>query len=64
MTVRKLAVISAGLSQPSSTRMLADHLAAATSSRLREQGFEVEVTTVELRDVASDIMNTPAIRTA
>lgn len=57
MTVRKLAVISAGLSQPSSTRMLADHLAAATSSRLREQGFEVEVTTVELRDVASDIMN-------
>ncbi|MBG6239808.1 FMN reductase [Mycetocola sp. CAN_C7] len=57
MTVRKLAVISAGLSQPSSTRMLADRLADATVARLREQGAEVEVTTVELRDVASDIMN-------
>lgn len=57
MTVRKLAVISAGLSQPSSTRMLADHIASATESRLIEQGFEVEVNTFELRDVATDIMN-------
>ena len=57
MTVRKLAVVSAGLSQPSSTRMLADRLADATVARLSEQGVEVEVTTVELRDVATDIMN-------
>lgn len=57
MTARKLAVISAGLSQPSSTRMLGDRLADATVARLREHGAEVEVTTVELRDVASDIMN-------
>lgn len=57
MTVRKIAVVSAGLSQPSSTRMLADRLADATVARLKEQGIEVEVTTVELRDVASDIMN-------
>ncbi len=57
MTVRKLAVVSAGLSQPSSTRMLADRLADATVARLQEHGVEVEVTTVELRDVATDIMN-------
>ncbi|MET0480090.1 MAG: FMN reductase [Mycetocola sp.] len=57
MTVRKLAVISAGLSQPSSTRMLGDRLAAATVARLEEQGHEVDVITVELRDVAQDIMN-------
>jgi FMN reductase len=57
VTVRKLAVISAGLSQPSSTRMLADKLAAATVSRLNEEGFETEVQTFELRDVAQDITN-------
>ncbi len=57
MTTRTLAVVSAGLSQPSSTRMLGDRLAEATVSRLEEQGVEVQVTTVELRDVAQDIMN-------
>jgi FMN reductase len=57
VTVRKLAVISAGLSQPSSTRMLADKLTAATVSRLNEEGFETEVQTFELRDVAQDITN-------
>lgn len=57
MTARKLAVVSAGLSQPSSTRMLADKLTAATVARLEEAGIETEVTTIELRDVAHDIMN-------
>jgi FMN reductase len=57
MTTRKLAVVSAGLSQPSSTRMLADKLAAATAARLTEEGIETEVHTFELRDVAQDIMN-------
>jgi FMN reductase len=57
MTIRQLAVISAGLSQPSSTRMLGDRLAAATVARLEEKGVEVEVRTVELRDVAQDIKN-------
>jgi len=37
--------------------MLADRLAAATVSRLEEQGIEVNVQTFELRDVAGDIMN-------
>ncbi|WP_210478824.1 CE1759 family FMN reductase [Naasia sp. SYSU D00948] len=57
MTTRTLAVVSAGLSRPSSTRMLADRLADATAARLRETGDEVEVVTIELRDLASDITN-------
>lgn len=57
MTTRKLAVISAGLSQPSSSRMLADKLAVATVDRLREQGIDTEVQAFDLRDVAQDIMN-------
>jgi FMN reductase len=50
----KLAVISAGLSRPSSTRLLADRLAAATVAHLG--GVDVQV--VELRDLAVDIANT------
>lgn len=57
MTARRLVVISAGLSQPSSTRLLADRLADATATRLREGGAEVEVETFELRDLAHDITN-------
>jgi FMN reductase len=57
MTTRKLAVVSAGLSQPSSTRLLADRLTEATVDRLKEQGVDVEVTVVELRDLAHDVTN-------
>jgi FMN reductase len=51
MNTLKLAVVSAGLSTPSSTRLLADRLAAATAEHL--PGAEVHL--VELRDVATDI---------
>jgi FMN reductase len=51
--VKKLAVISAGLSQPSSTRLLADRLATATQAELEDADIEV----VELRDLAVDIAN-------
>jgi FMN reductase len=54
---RQLAVVYAGLSQPSSTRLLADRLADATSEHLRRAGLEVTVTTVELRDLAQDVTN-------
>jgi FMN reductase len=54
---RTLAVISAGLSQPSSTRLLADRLADATAERLREAGIDVNVTTIELREFAQDVTN-------
>jgi FMN reductase len=57
MTTRKLAVVSAGLSQPSSTRLLADRLTEATVDRLKEQGVGVEVTVIELRDLAHDVTN-------
>jgi len=57
MTVRKLAVVSAGLSQPSSTRMLSDRLAEATVRRLTERGIETQVDFVELRDIARDVTN-------
>ncbi|MGW9631388.1 FMN reductase [Agromyces sp. NPDC055520] len=57
MTTRTLAVVSAGLSQPSSTRMLADKLSDATVAKLAAEGIDTTVETFELRDVATDIMN-------
>ena len=52
MTRRSLVVVSAGLSQPSSTRLLADQLAAATRRRL-----DADAEPVELRDRAHDLTN-------
>ncbi|MGI6871586.1 FMN reductase [Amycolatopsis sp. 3B14] len=49
---RTLVVVSAGLSSPSSTRLLGDRLAQAAA---RETGAAIEV--VELRDLATDIAN-------
>ncbi|MDG4798420.1 FMN reductase [Micromonospora sp. WMMD1082] len=57
MTSRTLAVVSAGLSQPSSTRLLADQLAAATRDALVGRGEQVELRPVELREHAHDIVN-------
>jgi len=54
---RSLVVVSAGLSQPSSTRLLADRLTQATVSALAETGHEAETTVVELRDLAQDVTN-------
>jgi FMN reductase len=47
-----IAVVTAGLSQPSSTRLLADQLAAATDRALRLYDEQVQVEVVELRDLA------------
>jgi FMN reductase len=55
MTTRTLAVVSAGLSSPSSTRLLADRLADATTAALRDHGVEVRVEVVELREHARDL---------
>ncbi|MET8042396.1 FMN reductase [Micromonospora sp. NPDC005215] len=57
MTHRTLAVVSAGLSQPSSTRLLADQLAAATRDELVRRGTEVELHVVDLREYAHDVVN-------
>jgi len=53
-TVR-LVALSAGLSTPSSTRMLTDQLSRATATAIGRDDIEVEVTTVELREYAHDI---------
>jgi FMN reductase len=50
--VTSLAVVSAGLSQPSSTRLLADRLAAAVAA-----AGPVETTVIEVRDHAHDVVN-------
>jgi FMN reductase len=47
-----LAVVSAGLSQPSSSRLLADRLAAAVGAVL-----PVETTLIEVRDHSHDVVN-------
>jgi len=54
---RRIAVVSAGLSNPSSTRMLADRLSSATVAELRERGIDATVDVIELRDLAHDITN-------
>ena len=51
---RSLVVVSAGLSQPSSTRLLADRLAAAVE---RQTDMPVDRRTIELRDHAQDLAN-------
>lgn len=55
MTTRTLAVVSAGLSQPSSTSLLAGRLAAAAGDALAHVGVNARVTTIELREHAHDL---------
>ena len=55
MTTRALAVVSAGLATPSSTRLLADRLTAATVAALRERGEDATVEVVELCTHARDL---------
>jgi FMN reductase len=55
MSTRTLAVVSAGLSVPSSTRLLADRLTAATVDALQAYGVATTVEVVELREHARDL---------
>lgn len=52
MSTKKIIVVSAGLSVPSSTRLLADRLGEATERAMAARGNEVEVRYVELRPLA------------
>src|SRR4051812_47774173 len=47
-----IAVVSAGLSEPSSTRLLADRLSSAVAEQLHSAGSDVLVEVVELRPLA------------
>lgn len=52
----RIVAVSAGLSNPSSTRLLTDRLAAATREQLEAaQDRAVDVRVIELRDLAVDI---------
>ena len=52
---RTIAVVTAGLSRPSSTRLLADRLAEATDRALRLRDEQLEIAVVELRELGHDI---------
>lgn len=52
MTDRSLVVVSAGIREPSSTRLLADRLTAVTVADLRAAGVGVEPHVIELREHA------------
>jgi FMN reductase len=54
---RRITVLSAGLGVPSSSRLLADQLAAAATRELTSAGYEVAVDVLELRDLAVEIAN-------
>ena len=57
MTSRTLAVVTAGLGTPSSTRLLADRLTDATVRHLGAAGLDTTVTVVDLRDHAHAIVD-------
>ncbi|MEU7901355.1 FMN reductase [Actinoplanes sp. NPDC049118] len=57
MRQRTLVVVTAGLSLPSSTRLLADRLSAAAVGAAAGLGVRLTVQVVELRDLAHDLMN-------
>ena len=57
MKRRTLIVISAGLSRPSATRLLADQLSGATVAAAGDLGVLLDTRVVELRGLAADITN-------
>ena len=52
---RRLVVLTAGLSEPSSTRLLADQLADGVRAQVSARGEDVSVEVVELRELAHDL---------
>ena len=54
---RRIVVVSAGLGQPSSTRLLADRLAAASERHLGDAGILAHVEVIELREHAQELVN-------
>lgn len=67
----KIAVVSGGLREPSSTRLLADQISSAVGDRLTAGGVAATVTTIELRPLARAVTDamltgfgTPELETA
>ncbi|MEE2034884.1 CE1759 family FMN reductase [Rhodococcus chondri] len=68
---RTVVVVTAGLSQPSTTRLIADRIAASTAAAISARGEAAEIVVLELRELAVDLatttttaMPTPAITRA
>ena len=57
MESRRITVLSAGLGVPSSSRLLADQLAASAEHHLAAAGHAADIRVLELRDLAVDIAN-------
>ena len=55
MSTYRVAVISAGTSDPSSTRLLADHAAQRVAALAGRRGHTVTTSVIELREIATDI---------
>jgi FMN reductase len=51
----RLAVVSAGTSDPSSTRLLADRTAQRVTALAAQHGHPVTVSVIELREIAADV---------
>jgi FMN reductase len=71
METFKLVVVSAGTSDPSSTRLLADQAAQRVAALAAGHGHEVTVSVLELREISADITTaltsqlvTPRLRNA
>ena len=62
--MRSLLVISAGLSQPSSSRRLADMLAEATRAKISARGEGVHIDVIEVRDLAFELATAMTDQTA
>lgn len=52
---RDVVVVTAGLSVPSTTRLLADRLAAASAAAIETRGGTPRITVIELRELAVDL---------
>lgn len=52
---RRLVVVSAGLADPSSTRLLADQLTDAVRAQVSARGEDVAVDVIEVRELAHDL---------
>lgn len=52
---RRVVVVTAGLTVPSSTRLLADQIAEATTAQVTARGEAVEMDFVELRELAGEL---------
>ena len=52
---RSLVVVSAGTGDPSSTRLLADRTAQRVAALAAEQGEEVDIRVIDLREIATEV---------